>query len=197
MKWDLPIAIEINGKKHKIRNNCDYRVVLDVITVLNDEELDEELRMECALFVFYDEFVIPENINSELIKVFETADNIHIAITEMLKIINLGDEVKEEDNSPRLMDWEYDFTQLAPPISRVLGYSVRESNNYTHWYDFIGAFNEIGESVFSTIISIREKRTQGKKLDDWEKDFYKKNKKIVDLPHNMTNEEREWLDSDW
>ena len=197
MKWDLPIAVEINGRKYKIRDNCDYRIVLDVITVLNDEELDEESRLECALFVFYDEFKTPKDIDSELIKVFETADNIHIAITEMLKIINIGDEVKEEDNSPRLMDWEYDFTQLAPPISRVLGYSVRDTKNYTHWYDFVGAFNEIGESVFSTIISIREKRIQGKKLDDWEKDFYKKNKKIVDLPYNMTNEEREWLDSDW
>ena len=29
--WDLPFFVEINGKKHPIRNKCDYRVILDVI----------------------------------------------------------------------------------------------------------------------------------------------------------------------
>ena len=46
----------------------------------------------------------------------------------MLKIINVGEE--EENNNeppkPQLMDWEHDFTQIAPPISRTLGYSVRD-----------------------------------------------------------------------
>ena len=192
MMWSLPISVEIDGKEYAIRNKCDYRVVLDVISALNDEELEMEQRVECALFQFYgnDELDTVE-------KVLTSLNDIQIAIIEMMKIINLGKEETEEDNKPKIMDWEHDFQQLAPPISRVLGYSVRDEKNYTHWYDFIGAYMEIGDCTFANIISIRNKRMKGKKLEDWEQEFYRENKKIVDLPHKLTDEEQEWLDSDW
>ena len=38
---------------------------------------------------------------------------------------------------------------------------------------------------------------KGKKLEDWEQEFYRENKKIIDFPHKLTDEEQEWLDSDW
>lgn len=184
MMWSLPIAVEIDGTEYAIRNKCDYRVVLDVISALNDEELELENRIECALFIFYE--------NSSELK------NVQRAIIEMMKIINLGEEVKEEQqHKPQLMDWEHDFSQLAPPISRVLGYSVRDSKHYTHWYDFIGAYMEIGECTFSSIVSIREKRLKGKKLETWEQEFYRENKNIIDLPRKLTAEEEEFLNSDW
>ena len=86
---------------------------------------------------------------------------------------------------------------MAPPISRTLGYSVRDAKNYTHWYDFIGAYMEIGECTFANIISIRNKKIKGKKLEKYEQEFYRENKKLVDLPQNLTEEEQEWLESDW
>ena len=192
MMWSLPISVEIDGKEYAIRNKCDYRVVLDVISSLSDEELEMEQRVECALFQFYgnDELDTVE-------KVLTSLNDIQIAIVEMMKIINLGKEETDEEYKPKLMDWEHDFTQLAPPISRTLGYSVRDAKNYTHWYDFIGAYMEIGECTFANIISIRNKRMKGKKLEDWEQEFYIENKKIIDLPHKLTDEEQEWLDSDW
>ena len=192
MMWSLPISVKIDGKEYAIRNKCDYRVVLDVISALNDEELEMEYRVECALFQFYgnDELDTVE-------KVLTSLNDIQIAIVEMMKIINLGKEETEEENKPKIMDWEHDFQQLAPPISRVLGYSVRDEKNYTHWYDFIGAYMEIGECTFSNIISIRSKKQKGKKLETWEQEFYRENKKLVDLPRKLTDEEQEWLDSDW
>ena len=184
MMWNLPIAVDIDGKEYAIRNKCDYRVVLDVISALNDEELEMEYRIECALFIFYEDLTGLKDVQT--------------AITEMMKIINLGEETTEEEQQkPQLMDWEHDFPQLAPPISRVLGYSVRDANRYTHWWDFIGAYMEIGECTFANIISIRNKRMKGKKLEDWEREFYRENKKMVDLPHKLTDEEQEWLDSNW
>ena len=192
MMWSLPISVEIGEKKYPIRNKCDFRVVLDVISSLSDEELEMEQRVECALFQFYgnDELDTVE-------KVLTSLNDIQIAIVEMMKIINLGKEETEEEHKPKLMDWEHDYPQLAPAISRVLGYSVRQETTYTHWYDFIGAYMEIGDCTFANIISIRNKRIKGKKLEDWEQEFYRENKKIVDLPHKLTDEEQEWLDSDW
>lgn len=183
-KWELPLTVEIDGKELEIRNKCDYRVVLDVISCLNDNELDDIEKANCCLFIFY-----------------ENADNItdpQKAINEMIKIINLGvSSEKEENNKPKMMDWEHDFVNIAPPISRVLGYSVRDKNNYTHWYDFIGAYMEIGDCYFAQIMSVRSKKAKGKKLDENDRKFYAEHKEEVDLPQQISQKEQEWLDSDW
>ena len=184
MMWDLPIAVEINGKSHPIRNKCDYRVVLDVIFALNDNELTEEEKVKCALFIFYEDI---SNI-----------DNFETAIKEMFRIRNGGEEQEEnQEQKPSLMDWEHDFSQLAPPISRVLGYDVRTPQKYTHWYSFLGGYMEIGECTFSTIVSIRSKRANGKKLDKWEEEYIREHRKMVELPRKLTAEEEEFLNSDW
>ncbi len=183
--WNLPISVEIGEKEYAIRNKCDYRVVLDIISVLNNNETEMYDRIRCCLFIFY------ENLTG--CTDFETA------VKEMMKIINLGEETTEEEqHKPQLMDWKHDFTQIAPPVSRVLGYSVRDANRYTHWWDFIGAYMEIGsECAFSNIVSIRDKKLKGKKLEKWEQEFYRENRKLIDLPRKLTAEEEEFLNSDW
>lgn len=50
-----------------------------------------------------------------------------------------------------------------------------------HWWTFFGLYMEIGESTFSTVVSIRDKKRKGKKLEKWEQEYYKNNKSIVDL----------------
>lgn len=184
MMWNLPIAVEINGKSHPIRNQCDYRVVLDAICALNDNELTDEEKIKCALFIFYEDI-------SE-IRDFDTA------IKEMFRIINGGEEQEENaEQKPQLMDWEHDFSQLAPPVSRVLGYDIRTPQKYTHWYSFLGGYMEIGECTFSTIVSIRSKRAKGKKLDKWEEEYIREHRKMVELPRKLTQEEQDFLNSDW
>lgn len=184
MMWDLPIAVEINGKSHPIRNKCDYRVVLDVICALNDNELTDEEKVKCALLIFYEDI--------------SAIDDFEVAIKEMFRIINSGEEQEEnQEQKPALMDWEHDFSQLAPPISRVLGYDVRTPDKYTHWYSFLGGYMEIGECTFSTIVSIRSKRAKGKKLDKWEEEYLREHRKMVELPRKLTAEEKDFLNSDW
>lgn len=183
MMWNLPISVKIDEKEYAIRNKCDYRVVLDVIEALNDEEMEMQYRIQCALFIFYDDL--------------SGCQDIQTAVDEMTKIISLGKNEESNENVPAIMNWEHDFVHIAPPINRVLGYSVRDENNYTHWYDFIGAYKEIGECFWANIVSIRNKRMKGKKLEKWEQEFYRENKKLIDLPHKLTDEEQEWLDSDW
>lgn len=184
MIWDLPIAVEINGKSHPIRNKCDYRVVLDVICALNDNELTDEEKVKCALFIFYEDI--------------SAIDDFETATKEMFRIINGGEEQEEgAEQKPQLMEWEHDFPQIAPPISRVLGYDVRTPDKYTHWYSFLGGYMEIGECTFSTIVSIRSKRANGKKLDKWEEEYLIEHRKMVELPRKLTAEEEEFLNSDW
>ena len=195
--WDLPKTVEIYGKEYKIRNQCDYRVVLDVISALNDKELDEESQIKCALFIFYDDLSYLENLIEQ--GKYEAYQSIIKALCEeMMKIINIGEMPdKDEPSKPKTMDWEHDFNNVMPPINRVLGYSVRDENNYTHWWDFIGAYMEIGDCYFAQIVSIRSKIRKGKKLDEQNRQFYKEHKKEIDLPNTLTAEEQEWLESDW
>ena len=183
MMWDLPIAVEMNGKSHPIRNKCDYRVVLDVICALNDNELTDEEKVKCALFIFYEDI--------------SQIDDFEMAIKEMFRIINNGEEEDATpDNKPQLMDWEHDFPMLVAPINRVLGYEVR-SVDYLHFYTFLSAYMEIGECTFATIVSIRNKRTKGTKLEKWELEFLREHRKMIDLPQKLTTEEQELLNSEW
>lgn len=189
MMWDLPTETQIGEQIYHITKKCDYRVVLDVIKALNDEEMTMQEKSICSLLLFYEELT-RENIT--------TCSHLEQLQKEMFCIINGGEDQEEnQEQKPQLMDWEHDFLQLAPAINRVLGYDIRTPNKYTHWITFIGAYMEIGECVFATIVSIRSKRANGKKLEKWEQEFYQEHKKMVDLPRKLTKEEQEFLNSDW
>jgi hypothetical protein len=178
MNWDLPTTVTIDGVTHKIRNKCDYRVVLDCIEAINDIDLEPQNRAYCALYIFYEDF---ENITD-----YEKA------IEEMYKIINYGEE-DDGTQHKKLMDWKHDFKPISSGVSKALGYDVRNPEKFTHWWSFLSGYMEIGESVFSTIVSIRQKKQKGKRLEKWEEEFYRENRKMVDLPIAMTQEEREFL----
>lgn len=185
MNWSIPYTVRIGDTEYAIRNRCDYRVVLDVLNVLNDDDLEIQHRIGCALFIFYGDAI-------------NDCDDPTKAYDEMMKIINGGEpEASSGANKPRLMDWEHDFKYIAPPISRILGYDVRDPDRFTHWNTFLGAYMEMGECVFATIVSIRSKRAKGKKLEKWEEEFYKEHVKDIILPQKITADEQAILDSQW
>lgn len=187
--WDLPFTVNIDGEEFQIENNCDYRVILDCLEVYEDNELDLESQHLSALMIFYKE---PKKIK-----------NTEKALLEMLRIIDgENDETSIPENNSnkapeRLMSWKKDFKFIAPAVSRVLGYDVRTPNKFTHWWTFMGAYQEIGESVWTTFISIRKKKLHGEKLEKWEERLYRENIGDISLPQNLTEEEKEWLSSDW
>ena len=190
MSWDYPLSVNIDGEEFEIENNCDYRVVLDCLDVYEDVDIDLQHQHQLALFIFYKE---PRKIK-----------NAEKAILEMIRIIDCESEeefaIKPKINGKpqqRLMSWKKDFKFIAPAVSRILGYDIRTPNKYTHWWTFMGAYMEIGECTWSTFISIRKKKLHGQKLEEWEQKVYRENKHDIDLPQNLTDEEKEWLDSDW
>ena len=181
----LPYCVEIDGKEHAITNRCDFRMVIDVITILNDEEYSMPLRLEMALSLFYEE---PREIT-----------NGEKALSEMFKIINLGEEPKGKTEKVKpVMDWNHDYNRIIPPINRVLGYDARDPERFTHWWTLVGAYGEIGgECAFANIVSIRQKKNNNKKLEKHEEEFYRANRDIINIPRAMTQEERDWLSDDW
>lgn len=52
---------------------------------------------------------------------------------------------------------------------------------YLHWWTFMGYFMEIGDGLVSQVWAIRQKRSKGKKLEKWEKEFERSNPELVKL----------------
>lgn len=186
--WDLPASLEVGGKEYKIRT--DYRVILDILSAMNDPEIfelgmteDEKkteqiLTMLQILYIDFDS--MPEKDWKE-------------ASEKAVEFIDCG--IKGDDTpKPRTMDWQQDAPIIAPEISKVAGRDIRIGE--THWWEFFGYYLGIGEGVFNTIVSIREKRRKGKKLEKWEQEFYANNKSLVDLKAKVStrsDEEQEEL----
>ncbi len=189
MMWDLPTSVTIDGEVFEIENRCDFRVILDCLAVYEDTSLDLMEQHQSALIIFYKE---PKKIK-----------NVEEAVRQMLRIIDcesedvFAEKMTQEEQPMRLMSWKRDFKFIAPAVSRILGYDVRTPCKYTHWWSFMGAYMEIGECTWSTFVSIRKKRLSGMKLEEWEQKLYRENRQDIDLPQNLTDEEKEWLNSDW
>ena len=55
------------------------------------------------------------------------------AYEKAVKFINVGQEDKRENNSPKLMDWEQDEQLVFAAINKVAGTEVR-TFEYMHWW---------------------------------------------------------------
>lgn len=169
--WELPTTITLGNTEYKIRT--DYRAILDILTYFSDPEYKEESWEICLRILYEDAESIPEEYVVE-------------ACEKASEFIDAG--VKSNENGPRLMDWEQDAGLIIPAVNRVVGYEVR-SVDYMHWWTFIGAYMEIGESLFSNIISVRSKMAKGKKMEKEEREFVRSNQKMVKLQPKYTEDE--------
>ena len=175
--WELPTSLEISGVVFKIR--YQYTAILDILTLLNDPEYEDDEKWISTLMIFYEDFdsISPDDYPEALKKCFE--------------FIDMGAEKKEDDRpNIRIMDWEQDAGLIIPAVNRVLGREIRMDKDL-HWWTFLGAYNEIGECAYSTVVSIRYKKAHGKKLEKWERDYIRDNKAIFELKRKLTQEEQE------
>ena len=189
--YQLQKSIVIDNLQFNIRNDEDFRMVLDSFKGLTDETMGEDLRVLASLLIFYNELDCYEDLYKYN---EETARKL---VEEMYRFFNCG-----QDKSPgvrtdyNLIDWEKDEQIVCASINAVANKEVR-ALPYVHWWTFMGYYMGVGESVLSTIVSIRDKIVRHKKLEKWEQDFYRENKKMIDLPEKLTKEEEELLNSQW
>lgn len=172
--WELPTSIVVGGIKYDIRT--DFRAILDILKTFNDPEFEKDEKWIVALTILYIDFdeMPPQDYEEAREKAIEFID------------MGIKDDGKKK---PHTMDWEQDGAVIIPSVNRVLGKEIR-AMQYLHWWTFLGAYMEIGESLFSQILNVRMKKAKGKKLDDWERDFYKENKNLIDLDVKYTEEEQ-------
>lgn len=173
--WNFPKSLIVGGKEYGI--NSDYRAVISVFTALNDYELKKEDNfVQCGviLSLFYEDY---ESIPIE---------HWQEALGQMKEFIDMG--IEDSKNKTKLMDWDKDAPLIIPPVNKILGYEVREPR-YTHWWTFLGAYMNIGECLFSSIINIRQKKANKEKLEKYEQKFYSDNKALIDLDAPQRSQE--------
>jgi len=173
--WELPTSLEIGGVGFSIRS--DYRAIIDILQILEDSDFEQDEKEMCTLIILYEDYEsIPYEHRIE-------------ALEKAYQFISMYDD-STPNAEPNTMSWEQDAQLIIPAINKVIGKEVR-TEQYMHWWTFMSAYMEIGQGLFSEVINIRQKKRQGKRLDEFEREFYRKNKELVDMKPKLSKEEEE------
>ncbi len=169
--WTLPKGATIGGKFYEI--HCDYRDILEIFSYFSDPDLPLYLQWQIALALFY-EGEIPREHQQEAV--------------EYLSRFLSGGKDAPASSGLQILDWEQDAQLIAADVNKVAGCDVR-SLPFLHWWTFLSWFHAIGEGRLSEVVAIRGKLARGKKLEDWEKDYYREHKHLVDLKKRHSQQE--------
>lgn len=166
MLGQLPKTLRINGKSYRIRS--DFRNILRIFEAFADKNLSDKEKMYVCLQRMYIDFqAIP-------------FDDYKEAYEQVYWFIGCG---KPEEKRPpvRTFNWIKDEPLMFPAVNKAAGMEVREVP-YLHWWTFMGYFESIdADSLFGTVLSIRQKKARGKKLEKNEREFLQNNKALMAL----------------
>lgn len=183
--YTLPTTVKIRDNDFKIRNKGDFRMVLDCFNALQDDNLSQQERVISSLIIFYDDVHSYE----DLCVLFKDDEDLKLAIEKMYEFFNCNQKEVGAKQNYKLIDWDNDSQIICSAINNVANIEIR-SLEYLHWWTFMGYYISIGESVLSTVVSIRHKIATGKKLEKYEKDFKKDNPNYFNFDYR-TSEQRE------
>lgn len=189
MSYSLPTTVNAGGVELRIRSDGDYRIVLDTFSVLEDVELDKTERILAALCIFYEDFEDADTVLS-----FHDIDD---AVEGMFNFFKAG-YTDEDTSSKKLIDWVNDEPIVCAAVNSVSNKEIR-LEPYLHWWTFMSYYMSVGESILSTVVSIRDKIVRDKKLEKWEREYRRDNPKYFRW-NSKTAEELEvenWLMSNW
>ena len=158
--YSLPRWAEIQGRKYSHRT--DFREIMTVFSVLNDEKKPEFLRWYTAISYFFTEEI--------------PAQHRAAAMEYLADFLTCGETGRP---GPRLFDWEQDATAIIADINTAAGREVRSEP--LHWWTFLSYFHGIREGQLSNLIAIRQKLRRGEKLEKHEQAFYRDNPEKVRL----------------
>ena len=167
--FELPTKLTIVDEEFGIRDDGDFKMVLDCFSALQDEELPKKNRLITAVVIFYDGFSL-DNVFDYL----DTEEKWNSAIEQMYDFFNCGQSNIGNRSHAKLVDWEQDNHLIASAINKVANTEIR-SVDYMHWWTFMGHYISVGESVLATVVQIRSKMVEGKKLEKHEQEFKRKN----------------------
>lgn len=182
--YELPVKISINNQEYQIRKNGDYRLALDCLEIMSDDELDGYEKAVNLIAVFYEDVEEMEDIY----RIFGTV--IQEAIDKAVAFLDLNENKQGFESPHKLIDWKQDEPLITSAINTMLHEEIRVTP-YMHWWTFVGYYMGIGESSLSTIVGIRNKLATGKKLDKSEREIISKNPQYFSWSNERPQTEEE------
>ncbi len=173
--WSLPTALTVGGAEMPIRT--DFRDVLYLMGIFADPDYEpDEKAAVCLRVLFVDGEDIPPEHTEE-------------ALRAAVEFMDGGIPARSDRKTPRIVDWRQDGPIIIPAVNKVLGREVR-AMPYLHWWTFLAAYMEIGDSLFSTVVGLRQKRAKGRKLEKYEQEFLRDNRALVEPRKRDTEKDR-------
>jgi len=169
----LPEALTVGDRDYPIRT--DYRNVLQVYEVFDDPEFEIGEQWIISIYLLFTDFKCVEDVEDEYANGFDVNE----AAAQMNWFLSVGRTGKKDTEKP-VYSWVQDEQMIFAAVNAVAGKEVREEN-YMHWWTFSGYMSEIGEDTLTFIVGIRDKLNSGKKLENHEREFYQRNKELVDI----------------
>ena len=172
----IPVTLKVDGVSYRLRNNGDYRVILDVLEKLKDVSIINNNA---------DKFKRESQLKDKMLEILELAfvdfdlsicTDVNGLVEELFTFIRCYAEGSKNENQDKLFDWNKDFNMIVSPINATLGKDVR-LEEYMHWFTFMSLFDNIGDCNFSTVVNLRRKKFRGEKLEKSEKKY------ILENPH--------------
>lgn len=170
MLGQLPKSVNVNGTDYEIRS--DFRNVLTIFEALEDPNLtdqDKAYVLLCRIYVDFES--IPKKDITDAYK----------AAVDFIE----GASSKGKESQYKLFNWVKDEHMIFPAVNKVAGCEVRLVE-YMHWWTFLGYFSSVDrEDLWSFVLSIRQKRAKGKKLEKYEREFLNANRELCSIESNV------------
>ena len=175
----LPKSIKLGEKEYPIRS--DYRVGIRLMQMFEDPELTDSEKLFIAMRVIFKDAVISGIYLQE-------------ALEKTVWFLNGGDlnQTSSAGSQRRLYSWNQDLRFIIAAVDKTVGFSVR-GKAFFHWWDFLSAFSEVGESSFSTIVSQRLLKQKGKQTES-DIEWWVDNADIAELRVQRSREEQDAVD---
>jgi len=162
----LPTSLHFGGQDWEIRS--DFRNILCIFEAYEDTDLDDKEKILVCLmrmYVHFDE--LPKHLVQDA---YEAA----------VRFIGMNQHQKQSA-SPQVFDWIKDEQLIFPAVNAVAGQEVR-ALPYLHWWTFMGYLESVdSDSLFSYVVSLRRKKSQGKKLEKHEQEFIRQNRELMSM----------------
>ena len=175
----LPNSIKLGEKEYSIRS--DYRAGIRLMQMFEDPELTDSEKLFIAMKVIFKNAVIPGVYLQE-------------ALEKTVWFLNGGElnQTSSSGSQRRLYSWNQDLRFIIAAVDKTVGFSVR-GKAFFHWWDFLSAFSEVGESSFSTIVSQRLLKQKGKQTES-DIEWWADNADIAELRVQRSREEQDAVD---
>ncbi len=172
----LPKTITAGGTAYAI--NCDIETAYNILEMFADPEMTEAAKIETMLYLLVVDYesLPPEHWQE--------------AAEQAAWFLDGGKEYKSVKHMKPIIDWQQDESMIFAAVNKTAGMEVRNHLD-EHWWTFLGWLDEVRESSLSTVMMLRRKINEGKKLEKWELEFVSRIPGLIKIREKLTEEQME------